>query len=60
MTQDEAVASRLDKMNIKQGALDAVIFTHLDGDHTSGIVDLGGAKHYYTTRKSRKGVLNIE
>ena len=50
MTENEAVINRFEKMNIKPSDLDAVIFTHLDGDHTSGIVDLIGAKHYYTTR----------
>lgn len=51
MTENEAVINRLREMDIKPSDLDAVIFTHLDGDHTSGIVDLTGAKHFYTTRR---------
>lgn len=54
VTESEAVINRLNETGIKPSDLDAVIFTHLDGDHTSGIVDLPGAKHYYTTGQEIK------
>lgn len=36
-------------MGIKPEDIDAVILTHLDCDHASGLVDLKNAEHIYTT-----------
>lgn len=51
MTLDESVKRRLAKMDITPEMLDAVILTHLDCDHVSGIGDLKGAKHFYAAKE---------
>ena len=43
--------SELAALGITPKQLDAVILTHLDCDHVSGLKDLKGAKHIYATKE---------
>lgn len=51
MTLNESVKRQLEAQGLAAEDLDAVILTHLDCDHASGIVDLKGAKHFYVTKE---------
>lgn len=57
--EQESVYNQLQKMGIKPSDINAVILTHLDCDHASGLADLKGIKHIYTTeeewQKANKG-----
>ena len=51
VTLNDSVARQLDALGITPKQLDAVILTHLDCDHVSGLKDLKGAKHIYATKE---------
>ena len=58
VTLNDSVARQLDALGITPKQLDAVILTHLDCDHVSGLKDLKGAKHIYATKRNFH-ILNI-
>lgn len=49
--KQESAYNQLQAMGIQPDDIDAVILTHLDCDHASGLVDLKGVKHIYTTEE---------
>lgn len=51
VTLNDSVAKQLGALGITPEQLDAVILTHLDCDHVSGLKDLKGAKHIYATKE---------
>ncbi len=51
VTLNDNVAKQLGALGITPEQLDAVILTHLDCDHVSGLKDLKGAKHIYATKE---------
>lgn len=51
MKEEEAAISRLKKMGLSPSDLDAVILTHMDSDHTSGLQDIKGARAFYATKE---------
>lgn len=40
----QGIGPRLANMGVEQGSIDAVVMTHLDCDHASGLADLGGVR----------------
>lgn len=51
MTKEEAVPVRLERMGLRPGDIDAVILTHLDCDHASGLIAMKEAKHIYCSKE---------
>lgn len=51
VTLNDSVVRQLEVLGITPKQLDAVILTHLDCDHVSGLKDLKGAKHIYATKE---------
>lgn len=51
MAQGEDVPSQLEKLSLMPEDLDAVILTHLDCDHASGLAPLKGARHIYCSKE---------
>lgn len=51
MTKEEAVPEQLRLMGLSPEDLDAIILTHLDCDHASGLVPLRDAKHIYCSEQ---------
>ena len=49
--ESETVINRLNNLGISPRDLDAVILTHLDCDHVSGLIDVKGAKHIYASEQ---------
>ncbi len=47
ISEGEGVPAQLEKMGLAPEDLDAIILTHLDCDHASGLVALKGAKHVF-------------
>lgn len=47
MKADEAVPAQLARLGLAPSDLDAVVLTHLDCDHASGLSALKGARHVY-------------
>lgn len=47
MEADQAVPAQLKELGLRPEDLDAVILTHLDCDHVSGLVPLAGARKVY-------------
>lgn len=51
INEENSAYNQLRKMGINSIDIDAVILTHLDCDHASGLADLKGVKHIYTTEE---------
>lgn len=51
MTEDEAVPEQMWKLGLSPEDIDAVILTHLDCDHASGLLPLKDAKHIYCSKE---------
>lgn len=49
MRADEAVYHQLAAMGLKPSDIDAILMTHLDSDHASGLISLKDARSIYTT-----------
>lgn len=51
LKEGEAVPAQLDRLGLSPSDLDAIVLTHLDCDHASGLVPLKGAKHIYCSEE---------
>ena len=51
LAEDEGLAGQLNRLGVSPADIDAVLMTHLDCDHASGLADVRGAKSYYVTRE---------
>lgn len=51
LKKGESVPDQLLKARLKPEDLDAIVLTHLDCDHVSGLIPLRGAKHIYCSRE---------
>lgn len=51
MTAEEAIPVQLAKLRLTPSDLDAIVLTHLDCDHASGLVPLRDAKHVYCSEE---------
>ena len=51
LKEGESVPEQLKKYSLTPEDLDAVILTHLDCDHVSGLLPLKGAKHLYCSKE---------
>lgn len=54
MKAGEDIPSQLEQMNLKSEDIDAIIMTHLDCDHASGLIPLKNAKHIYVSNEEWK------
>lgn len=54
MKKEEAVPYQLAKMGLAPEDIDAIILTHLDCDHASGLIPLKDAKHVYCSKEEFK------
>lgn len=52
MKKEEAVPAQLAAMNLKPQDIDALILTHLDCDHASGLIPMKDAKHIYCSKEA--------
>lgn len=50
LKKEEALIYQLDRMGLKPENIDAVYLSHLDFDHTSGLVDLTKAKAFHASK----------
>lgn len=51
MKKGESVPERLASMGLKPEDIDALILTHLDCDHASGLIPMKNAKHIYCSKE---------
>lgn len=51
LKKEEAIPNQLCKMGIKPGDIDAILITHLDCDHVSGLLPLKEAKNIYCSQQ---------
>lgn len=51
MEEGEAVCQQIQRLGIKQKDIDAILMTHLDCDHASGLRSLKNVKKIYTTEE---------
>lgn len=51
LTLKDGIAHKLNSLGVKPEELDAVILTHLDCDHASGLADLKQARHIYASKE---------
>lgn len=51
LKKEETVPARLSKLGLKPEELDAVILTHLDCDHASGLIPVKNAKHIFCSKE---------
>jgi N-acyl homoserine lactone hydrolase len=61
MRIEESVVQQLKQMNLRPSDLDAILLTHLDCDHASGLIPLKDAPGIYTTKEEldRKNLKNV-
>lgn len=51
MKENQSVPAQLDVMDLKPEDIDALILTHLDCDHASGLIPMKGAKHIFCSEE---------
>lgn len=51
MKEEEAAVERLKQMHLQPSDIDAILMTHLDCDHVSGLIPLKEAAHIYVTKE---------
>lgn len=51
ISEGEDVPAQLKKLHLRPEDLDAVLLTHLDCDHASGLIPLKNAKHVYCSKE---------
>lgn len=51
INEDEGIDTKLKALNLTSYDIDAVFFSHLDFDHTSGIPLVQNAKHFYASEE---------
>lgn len=51
LKREEAIPYQLQKLSLKPSDIDAIVLTHLDCDHVSGLRPLKEAKHIYCSKE---------
>lgn len=54
LSKEETLGSWFAQLHIRPCDLDAVVLTHMDVDHISGLMDVADAQHIYTTKDEWK------